>query len=101
MGLLALLTTLPVKRATDYTDAENTGFIASIIDFPGAFFAFRRSPGGFIGLVVAYVASLAIHVAALRIPARTILGFAIIALALQGAVIMALVSFEMNLFEVA
>lgn len=105
LGFLALLTTLPVKWAADFTDGENTGlitcFVASLIAFAGAFFSFRLTGGGFIGFVVAYVASLSIYVAALRIPAGKILGFAVIALALQAAVAMALVSFGMHLIKSA
>lgn len=105
LGFLALLTTLPVKWAADFTDGENTGlltcFVASLIAFAGAYFSFRLAGGGFLGFIVAYVASLSIYVAALRIPSRSIVGFAIIALALQGAVAMALISFGTNLIKTA
>ena len=94
----ALVTLLPIKWAAAFTDGRNTGLVAcalaSILGPALAVMAFRLSPGGFNGVVLAYLAMLAGYVSVLRIPARSIVGFAVVVLALQLAAIAALISFN-------
>lgn len=101
IAISALFITLPIKWAAAFTDGENTGFLAcflaSLIAVFLAPFAFLLSGGGFFGFLVAYGASLTIFVVGLRIPTRRILGFAVVALALQLFFVMALISFGINL----
>jgi len=100
IAIFALVALLPVKWAADFTDGGNTGFpfcaIASLVAPMLAVLAFRVSSGGFNGFMFAYLALLATYVFVLRIPARAIIGFAVLALALQGAAVMALLSFGVN-----
>jgi hypothetical protein len=95
--VFALITVLPIKWASDFTDGNNTGLIAcviaSLIAPALAVTVYRLSSGGFVGVVFAYVAMVAVYVAVLRIPARSMIGFSVVVLALQGAAIAALVSF--------
>jgi hypothetical protein len=92
----ALLTLVPIKWAAEFTDGRNSGLVAcsvaSILAPTLAVFTFRTSGGGFNGVVLAYLAMLASYVAVLRIPARSIVGFAVVVMALQLAAIGALVS---------
>ena len=96
--LFALVTLLPIKWAAVFTEGRNTGLaacaIASIVAPTLAVFAFRASGGGFNGVVLAYLAMVASYVVVLRIPARSMIGFAVVVLALQLAAIGALISFN-------
>ncbi|MDP3650753.1 MAG: hypothetical protein Q8R67_03625 [Rhodoferax sp.] len=103
--LLAVITTVPVKWAAGFADGENTRiitcFFSSILASVAAVIAFRLSSGGFTGFLIASCAVLAVHVLVLRIPARGVISFAVLALALQGVVVMSLVSFGLNLGKIA
>lgn len=97
----ALVMVLPIRWAATFTNGQNTGFIscalASVVAPVLAIAAFRLSSGGFNGFVLGYLALLASYVAIIRIPAASIVGFAIVVLALQIAAVMALVSFGLNI----
>ena len=92
----ALVTLLPIKWAAEFTDGKNTSLaacaLASVLAPALAVMAFR-SLGGFNGVVLAYLALLTGYVAVLRIPARSIVGFAVVVMALQLAAIGALLSY--------
>jgi hypothetical protein len=101
LGLFALITVLPIKLAADFTDGTNTGLFAStlaaIVAPALSLLTYRLVFGGFTGFVLAFLVGIAAYVTVLRIPARTIVGFAVIAVALQVAVFGALVSFGVNI----
>lgn len=94
--LFALVTILPIKWGAAFTNGRNTGLaacaFASVLAPALAVLVFRMSAGGFNGVVLAYLAMLAGYVAVLRIPARSIVGFAVVVMALQLAAIGALLS---------
>ena len=94
----ALVTLFPIKWAAAFTDGKNTGLaacaLASVLAPALAVMTFRISPGGFNGVVLAYLAMVAGYVSVLRIPARSIVGFAVVVMALQLAAIAALISFN-------
>lgn len=96
--LFALLSFFPIKWAAAFTDGRNTGLLAcataSILAPVLAVSVFRLSGGGFNGVAMAYPAMLASYVSMLRIPARSIPGFAVVVLALQLAAVGAFVSFN-------
>lgn len=100
IAIFALVAILPIKWAADFTNGGNTGLpfcaIASLVAPVLAVLAFRVSSGGFNGFMFAYFTLLATYVIVLRVPARSIIGFAVLALALQGAAVMALISFGVN-----
>jgi hypothetical protein len=100
IGLIALITVVPVKLAADFTDGERTGFLASlgaaVIAPVLSLIVFRLLFGGFLGLVVAFIVGIAAYVTILRIPARTVLGFSVVIVALQVAVFAVLMSFGFN-----
>lgn len=98
--IAAVVSVLPIKWAADFTEGKNTGLffclLASVVAPAIAIFVFRMSPGGFTGFMVAFLALDLTYVAILRIPARTTLSFAVVVLALQGAMFMALLSLGVN-----
>lgn len=100
LGLLALITVLPIKLAADFTGGTNTGLLATTFAAAIApalsLLAFRLMAGGFMGLVLAFLAGIVAYVIILRVPGRTTLGFAVIVVLLQLAVFGALVSFGVN-----
>lgn len=99
--IFAVVTMLPVKWAADFTDSQNTGMLtcllASLVAPVLAIVAFRLSSGGFIGFLLAYLALVTTYVTILRVPARSIIGFSVLQLALQGAAVVALISFGLNI----
>jgi hypothetical protein len=101
LGLLALITVLPIKLAADFTDGTNTGLLAcavAAITAPAvSLLVFRLSLSGFSGFVLAFLAGIITYVSILRIPGRSILGFSVIAVALQLAVFAGLMSFGVNI----
>lgn len=94
--VFALVTVLPIKWAADFTGGLRTGWLvcvlAAILGPIFAALAFRVLSGGFIGFVLSYVALVTTYALILRVPGRSILGFSVITLALQIAVVMALIS---------
>jgi hypothetical protein len=94
----ALVTLLPIKWAAAFTEGKNAGLgacaLASALAPALAALAFRMSPGGFNGVLLAYLAMVASYVSVLRIPAKSIVSFAVVVLALQLAAIAALISFN-------
>ena len=92
---------LPVKWAADFADATNTSIpvcaVASLLSPALAIFAFRFMQGGFNGFIVGYLALVATYVVILRVPGRSVFGFAVVVLALQIAAAMALISFGLNI----
>ena len=102
--LLALITVLPVKLAADFSEGENTGVLASIFASTSgiilSFVVYRLLNGGFLGGLLAYGSLLAAYVYILKVPGRTVLLFSILVLALQIAVIMALMSLGYNIGKV-
>lgn len=103
LSVFALLMLLPIKWAADFTDATNTSIpvcgLASILGPVLAVLVFRFMQGGFNGFMLAYLALVGTYVAILRVPSRSIIGFAIIVLALQIASAMALISFGFNIVK--
>lgn len=97
----AVVSVLPIKWAADFCEAKNNSFLfcflASFVAPILAILVFRVSGGGFNGFVLAYLALLGTYVAILRVRAGFILGFAIVALALQLATVMAVISFGYRL----
>lgn len=100
LGLFVLITVVPIKLAADFTGGTNTGLLAStfaaVVAPALSLLAFRLMGGGFMGLILAFLAGIAAYVTILRIPGRTILGFAVVVVLLQLAVFAALVSFGVN-----
>ena len=96
--IFALVTLLPLRWAAEFTKGRNTALgacaLASVLAPALAVTAFRMSAGGFNGVVLAYLALLTGYVAVLRIPARSIVGFAVVVMALQIAAIGALLSYH-------
>jgi hypothetical protein len=86
--------------AAGFSEGEKSGlltsFVASIVGLVLSFFVYRLLNGGFMGGLMSYAAFLAACINILRIPARTIIGFSIILLALQIAILGALLSFGLN-----
>lgn len=99
--IFAVIMLLPVKWAADFTSATNTSIpvcaVASLLGPVLAVLAFRLMQGGFNGFMVGYLALVASYVGILRVPGRSIFGFAVIVLALQIAAAMALISFGFNI----
>lgn len=95
--VFALVTALPIKWAADFTGGERTGWhvcmIAALLGPVVAAIAFRIASGGFLGFVISYLALVTTYAVALRVPGRSIVGFSVVVLALQIAVVFALVSF--------
>jgi hypothetical protein len=102
--LFVVIITLPVKLAASFADAENTGlvycFLSSVLATVVAVIAFRFSSGGFPGFLLAAVAMLIAQLLILRIPAKGVISFAVVALALQGAVLFAFISFGFSLVNI-
>lgn len=101
ISIFALIMVLPIKWAADFTDATNTSILvcagASVLGPLLAVLAFRLMQGGFNGFMVGYIALVCTYIALLRVPGRSIFGFAVIVLALQIASVMALISFGFNI----
>jgi hypothetical protein len=101
LGLIAMITVVPIKLAADFTDGKNTGLLfcaMAAVVAPGlSIFAFRLSSGGLPGVVLAFFAGITAYVVILRIPGRSIVGFSIITVALQLAVFGGMLSFGVNL----
>lgn len=98
--ILALVSVFPLKWAAGFAEARNTGFLACVFAAIAApvvaVFAFRLSSGGFTGFMLAYLALTACYVVILSVPTRSYFAFAVVVLALQGAVAMALISLGVN-----
>lgn len=101
LGLIAIITALPIKLAADFTDGKNSSFLFCVMAAfiaPGlSIFVFRLLSGGFLGFMLALLAGITAYVMILRIPGRSVIGFSIIAIALQLAVFGAMLSFGVNL----
>ena len=98
--VIGFISILPVKWASDFVEGERTGWlfcaIAAYVAPAVAFLVFRLLDGGTGGFIAAYITSLVTFVTILRIPAHKIIGFAVIVLALQIAIGMAMFSFGFN-----
>ena len=98
--IFAFVMVLPIKWAANFTDGRNTGFLscalASVIAPVLAIVAFRLSSGGFNGFLLAYLALVTTYAAILQVPARSIIGFAVVVLALQITAVMTVISLGLN-----
>jgi hypothetical protein len=99
--LFAVILVLPIKVAADFTDGRNTGLlacgIAALVAPSISALSFRISSGGLLGIAMALTVGLTAYVIILKIPRRSVVGFSVIVVALQLAVLGALVSFGINL----
>jgi hypothetical protein len=105
LALFAVVMVLPIKVAADLSGARNASvpacLVASIIAPLAGWGAYRLAQGGFNGVVVAYIALTVVYVSILRVPGRSIIGFAVAALAMQVAAGFAAVSFGLNVGKLA
>jgi hypothetical protein len=95
--LFALITLMPVKWAAGFVEAGNTSYgaaaIAAITAPAVSLGVFKLAGGGFMGFVFAFMAGIAVYAAIFRVPGRSLIGFSIMVIALQAAVLFALISF--------
>ena len=103
LGMLALITVLPIKLAADFTDGQNAGLLscafAALVAPALSLFIFRMLNGGFPGFVLAFAVGISAYVTILRIPSKSVVGFCIVTIALQLAVFAALISFGVHIGE--
>lgn len=94
--LFALITLMPVKWAAGFVEAGNTSYGAAAIaaiTAPAVSLVVFKLSGGFMGFVFAFMAGIAVYAAIFRVPGRSLIGFSIMVVALQAAVLFAFVSF--------
>ena len=99
--LFAIITLMPVKWAAGFVDAGNTSYgaaaIAAITAPAVSLVVFKLADGEFMGFVFAFMAGIAVYAAIFRVPGRSIIGFSVMVVALQAAVMFGLISFGVNL----
>lgn len=104
LGTLALILVFPIKLAGSFSNGGNTGIAASLLAAvlgPAAsMLAYRIAQGGGLGVLLAVAAGLGVYAAVLKIPARSMPGFTVLVLALQLAVIGALLSFGKGMLRI-
>jgi hypothetical protein len=97
VGLLLVVITLPIKWAASFADAQNTGLLyclmSSVLSVVLAGLVYRMVSGGALGFGLACLTMLTTQTTVLQIPLGGVLRFALVAVALEGAVMFAFASF--------